>query len=260
MGETFLKIVEIGHSKRSLIDCLTENKNFDRLYTVMYFKQACEIEIDDCKYYIKPHGVMVCKPCYLNNTGDDCSFDWFCICGDIEYLLKKYNLEKGVIYYPLNCEFASVIIRRLEAEMNTQNIFFEDVCKAYIKEFFVNLYRGVVLSDNINDIDNETKLKMKFLRQSIVLEYNKKWTISEMARLINFSPSYLHTVYKRVFGVSPVNDVIEVRINKGKALLLETQLSVNEIASNLGYMNTTHFIRQFTAKEGISPSKYRKRK
>lgn len=89
------------------------------------------------------------------------------------------------------------------------------------------------------------------------MDFSRKWTIEAMAKLINFSPSYLHTVYKRIFGVSPLSYIITLRIERAKMMLIESKMPINEISDNLGYSNTTHFIHQFTGKVGISPLKYR---
>jgi AraC-like DNA-binding protein len=41
-------------------------------------------------------------------------------------------------------------------------------------------------------------------------------------------------------------------------MLVETDLSISDIAFNLGYDNTNHFARYFKQKMGISPQDYRK--
>lgn len=42
--------------------------------------------------------------------------------------------------------------------------------------------------------------------------------------------------------------------------LIHTELSVTEVAERSGYPNTSHFIRQFKKKNGVSPNEYRKTK
>ena len=79
-----------------------------------------------------------------------------------------------------------------------------------------------------------------------------------MAKKAGFSQSRFYAVYKALFGVSPVNDLINVRLNKGKSYLTMTKKSVEEISELLGYDNTTHFIRQFKDRVGVSPTKFRK--
>ena len=80
-----------------------------------------------------------------------------------------------------------------------------------------------------------------------------------MAEQISFSESRFYSIYKEVFGITPLADLIKARVNSAENMLLFGQKSVAEIASELGYQNTTHFIRQFKKFTGLSPALYRKR-
>ena len=61
------------------------------------------------------------------------------------------------------------------------------------------------------------------MHQQITMDFSRKWTIEAMARLINFSPSYLYTVYKQIFGVSPLSYIITLRIERAKMILIESK-------------------------------------
>ena len=61
-----------------------------------------------------------------------------------------------------------------------------------------------------------------------------------------------------VFGISPIKDVIENRLQTAKNMLVATDFSISEIAEKLGYLNTNHFIRQFKSAEKQTPLIYRK--
>ena len=54
-----------------------------------------------------------------------------------------------------------------------------------------------------------------------------------------------------------MDDIINTRIDMTKHLLSSTDLQINEIASACGYQNSTHFMRQFKEKVGMTPSKFR---
>ena len=79
-----------------------------------------------------------------------------------------------------------------------------------------------------------------------------------MAQSVGLSQSRFFTVYKQTFGNSPIDDLICARMESAKETLLLSDESINTIAENLGYNNTTHFIRQFKTFCGVSPTKYRK--
>ncbi|TMV43530.1 helix-turn-helix transcriptional regulator [Paenibacillus mesophilus] len=63
--------------------------------------------------------------------------------------------------------------------------------------------------------------------------------------------------FKAVYGMSPTDYVTSLRLSKVRTLLLETQLTLNEIASQCGYENGLYLSRVFSQKMHISPSQYR---
>lgn len=88
-------------------------------------------------------------------------------------------------------------------------------------------------------------------------EYCPK-NVSEIAKKLNISTSYLQHLYKHFFGVSVNQDIIRGRIEHACHLLNGTNLSVTEISQICGYENLEHFSRQFKKCKGISPNNYKK--
>ena len=95
------------------------------------------------------------------------------------------------------------------------------------------------------------------LKHEIYRNCNKEWTVKEMAEMLNVSVGYLESMYKKVFHVSCIEDVIHSRINQAKEYLLYQHYSINEVVSLCGYRNTEHFYRQFKKVTGMTPTQYR---
>lgn len=95
------------------------------------------------------------------------------------------------------------------------------------------------------------------LRASIYNAPERKWNISSMAKEVNLSPSYFQSLYKQLFGISCMNDVISSKIDFAKYHLMNTPLSVKEIAQICGYDNDVHFMRQFKKNTSVTPTKFR---
>ena len=83
------------------------------------------------------------------------------------------------------------------------------------------------------------------------------WNISEIADKLFISKSYLQKIYKSTFGKSIIEELIQFRLDKAREMLLNTELTVSEIAHECGYSTYNYFVRQFKAAENISPSDYR---
>lgn len=92
---------------------------------------------------------------------------------------------------------------------------------------------------------------------ALVKEKNGDITLTECAEQLNYHPSYIWRVLKTENNMTFTDFVALEKIELAKEMLLETTLSVAEIAQKLNYTNTQNFIRFFSKHEGITPGKYR---
>lgn len=99
--------------------------------------------------------------------------------------------------------------------------------------------------------------KLRQLRNDIMKNPEINWNISEIADKLFISKSYLQKIYKSTFGKSIIEELIQFRLDKAREMLLNTDLTVSEIAHECGYSTYNYFVRQFKAAENISPSDYR---
>lgn len=99
---------------------------------------------------------------------------------------------------------------------------------------------------------------MTQLRTVIHTDPERVMTIDDMAASVNMSRSGFQHLYKKMFGVSVMDDVISGRVERAKRLLSSTDLTVAEIASKCGYTTEYNFMRQFKSRTGKTPTEYRK--
>lgn len=84
-------------------------------------------------------------------------------------------------------------------------------------------------------------------------------SLEGLARQFNISASHLRRIFKQVYGISPIHYLIKRRITMATDYLLKTDMSVAEVARQVGYENTTHFTHLFTDRIGCTPSEFRTR-
>ena len=82
-------------------------------------------------------------------------------------------------------------------------------------------------------------------------------TIEELARQYLINPTTLKTVFKEVYGSSLAAHMKEHRMEKA-ALLRETDMSVAEIAGQVGYESQSKFTAAFKEQFGLLPTAYRR--
>ncbi|GFN29902.1 helix-turn-helix transcriptional regulator [Paenibacillus xylaniclasticus] len=82
-------------------------------------------------------------------------------------------------------------------------------------------------------------------------------TIEQLASIVCLHPNYFITIFKSFTGISPVNYIIERRLEHAKALLSETDMAVADVAARIGMQN--HYLsRLFKQHFGLTPRRYRK--
>lgn len=82
-------------------------------------------------------------------------------------------------------------------------------------------------------------------------------SLSVVAQKIGITPSYLSHLFKEELGVGFKEYVIELRISKAKELLADPRYSVGDVCQQVGYVNTSHFIKLFQKYTGMTPAKFR---
>ncbi|NCA99297.1 MAG: AraC family transcriptional regulator [Clostridia bacterium] len=83
-------------------------------------------------------------------------------------------------------------------------------------------------------------------------------TLSQVAQFMHVNQYYLAHCFKEYSGYSPLQYIIRRRIGEAQTLLLNTEFSVTQIASRVGYNNLNHFHSAFVKVVGMAPGKYRR--
>ncbi len=78
-----------------------------------------------------------------------------------------------------------------------------------------------------------------------------------LANLLEYSYEHLSREFKRVYGISPVDYLNLLRIEKAKQLLQSPRAGISQIAYACGFNDPTYFARLFKKHTGLSPSKFR---
>jgi len=87
--------------------------------------------------------------------------------------------------------------------------------------------------------------------------YQTRKKVSDYAALMAISPDYLAQSVRAAIGKPPLQVIAERILLEAKSLLTYSDLSIGEIANQLGYDELTHFGRFFRRHTGYSPSVWR---
>jgi AraC-like DNA-binding protein len=82
--------------------------------------------------------------------------------------------------------------------------------------------------------------------------------LDDMALYINTSKRHLNSLFQKNFHVTPYAYFVNLRIQQAKKLLLEnSSVTIGNIAQQVGFRSTSHFVATFRKIVGIPPEKYR---
>ncbi|MFI3212157.1 MAG: AraC family transcriptional regulator [Eubacteriales bacterium] len=103
--------------------------------------------------------------------------------------------------------------------------------------------------------------KQDAIQQSIqsYIDHNLKNDLSlhTIAKHFGYNPNYFSERFKRSTGITYNHYVNQRRVAQACSMLALTNLSVDQIGENLGFYDTSHFIKHFQKIMKVSPSTYR---
>jgi YesN/AraC family two-component response regulator len=120
------------------------------------------------------------------------------------------------------------------------------------------------LIDSNNQVSINYQEKNKKLVDSI-LEYteynfnNPELSLKNISQIFGLSTTYLGKIFKSIQGEAYSTYLTNYRLEKSKLALIRTTKAVNEIASEIGFTNSTYYATLFKNTYGITPTVFRSR-
>ncbi|MFT4698761.1 MAG: AraC family transcriptional activator of pyochelin receptor [Flavobacteriaceae bacterium] len=98
--------------------------------------------------------------------------------------------------------------------------------------------------------------KIKNAKEIIIDQMNNPPGLVELAKQVGLNIKKLKSGFKEYYGLPVFTFLLNYKMELAKKLLQEQQLNVNEIASQLGYSTSSHFIAAFKRTYGITPKQF----
>ncbi|MDG0791304.1 AraC family transcriptional regulator [Cohnella ginsengisoli] len=87
--------------------------------------------------------------------------------------------------------------------------------------------------------------------------YKRKITLRDLSAISNFQSTYLIKRFKEETGYTPIEYLLELRMEAAKTYLSFTSMPIQTVAAESGFSNIHHFSGEFKRKTGLSPSDWR---
>lgn len=167
-------------------------------------------------------------------------------------------------------KFENPLVNRLPAIVRTENN--EDFISLYRKIFSISDHNSpakkALIMELILKINAELyhqkyrECKAEETMSDIVFSYmrknlHKNITLTDLANLVHLEKSYFTRQFRNEIGKTPIEALIELRLEHATELVSNTNTKICDIAELCGYKTTSFFISEYKKKFGMTPELHR---
>lgn len=229
-----------------------ETLKFDKVLTACSYTQAMNILLNDSV------DVLLCDVEMPNGSGLDL-VEWvqkkypevikiFLSCHDeFDYARQAVRLEcMEYILKPATTEILmDVLGRAIEKRNDNQR-------KRRYQEFGRVYIQSIQNGQMVGDIKDPVAKVEAYINENLT----RQISVEELAKLVYISPDHLTRMFRKKYGKTIVNYIIDQRMILAKELIREGKMSMNTVSAAVGYMDYSYFNRLFKKKFGITPKEY----
>ncbi|UFJ39504.1 helix-turn-helix domain-containing protein [Brevibacillus humidisoli] len=167
------------------------------------------------------------------------------ILAQVRRFMKSYYLDEGAVEDLYHRVF--------------ETILYNPILYRIVQEFLLFLYEVLDAASHHRE-SARTDVVEQALRYMEEQFQQSDLRLEDVARYVDRSPAYLSSLMTKRTDSSFRQLLTSIRLKEAQRLLLETNLSVQEIADKSGFVNANYFSRIFKEKTGTSPRSFRNRK
>lgn len=183
---------------------------------------------------------------------------WIRVVGPhLEDIYRVMTTVGSPVFTGINSRKAENAFKRLFKILDQRPIAMEAALHAEVAQILKLLFEA--RHDANPTAHSEIPQSLRKPLEAMRLRYNEQLTVEELAQMAAMSVSSFHRQFKAATGTSPIDWLKRERINQAKKRLLETDLTIAEIADQTGYYDQFYFSKDFKRMTKLSPTEYRQR-
>lgn len=162
----------------------------------------------------------------------------------------------------LNCraqrERIRFLLRTLMQEVDLNADGCETVCGDLLEVLLIWLVRANNLQLRPYESVKRRTKECATIKRYLDENFRENISLDQLAEMVHINKYYLAHSFQKEYGISPITYMMRQRIAESKYLLANTDYSLSQIASLLGFSSLSYFSQCFRKAEQISPTTYRK--
>jgi len=147
------------------------------------------------------------------------------------------------------------------SELATEKPGKEILLRALVEQALVHILRSYAIPKLSEELElSRVGLVDRRIRRSVELmhtQLDQDLTLKALAAASYLSPCHCARLVKKLTGLSPHNYLAGIRATRAQLLLAETDLSIADIGTRVGYLSGSHFTKAFRTATGTTPREFR---
>lgn len=144
----------------------------------------------------------------------------------------------------------------LDAELRGRRDGYQEAVLSHLTLLLVELSR--LAADVAGDLRLKDEPLLAGVFGFIEERYRERISLKDVARAVGLTPGHLTTVVGRKTGRTVLEWILERRMAEARRLLVETDLSVEDVGRRVGYAGSGYFVRSFRRAHGATPLGWRR--
>lgn len=171
------------------------------------------------------------------------------------------NLHSIVLKYVFLYNYYLRDIMKDKKDKNSTQLY-KDINNLYdIEDFyfwFIDLIKNTFAE--LSDMEQNPKQTVISLIENVIMDSLEEENLSLdfIAEKIYLSPKYISRIFKEETGVNITQYITDTKLKKAAKLLLETNITLDELIKLVGFSSTNYFIKKFKEKYSLTPIQYRR--
>lgn len=258
--------ISLGHEFIKQIDEQDHGSNTEYVFTLiskgsLRISYQDVLEIHENTFTLVPAGIP-----HRLISGENLEIWWVGFCPNCLNLQENSTIMQpfrqvrlgampAVKISPQRLPYIVTLLTELQDELKRKHHDQMDIIRSLLLLLLNEIKKSTSLSHSPTSSPDKVTAALDYIQQ----HYLRPISLKDVAIAVHSSPSHLATLVKNSTGFSIGQWIIRNRLTEACSRLLHTQIPINLIVEELGWNDTTHFIRLFKKAYGDTPAAWRKK-
>lgn len=175
--------------------------------------------------------------------------------------INEINIHQGIVQL-----YSSIQHEILHSGIHPHELFdgknmYDELSQIRDTERIIKWFTDDVIGPYIQKLEGRMNIELKRVIEKVVTKIHESYSddisLESCADEVGTNPYSLSKAFKQMVGINFIDYLTQLRIEKAKELLINSDMKINDIAEGVGYRHS-YFNRIFKKQIGVPPSQYRK--